>query len=238
MFKVDSWRHEIELSIMSNSDQISEDKNETQIIKEDIIQITQQLEEMSSSFLEEKKVLKTIIDENSEKNETQIIKEDIVQITEKLGEMSSAFIEERKVLKTVIDENKYMKAKIEELLSLMPIINETNNRFDSFLQEDYDAITDVKNQVNENNKVISLIKSDQQKHHDKIGRMINHLKGNSESITRIKSNQQKDNDNIGKMINHLKRNSESISRIDSNVKTNARRINSLSRTSHHHGPPN
>ena len=195
IFKVDSWQHEIELSILSNLDQISEDKNETQIIKEDI-----------------------------------------VQIAEKLGEMSSAFIEERKVLKTVIDENKYMKAKIEELLSLMPIINETNNRFDSFLQEDYDAITDVKNQVNENNKVISLIKSDQQKHHDKIGRMINHLKGNSESITRIKSNQQKDNDNIGKMINHLKRNSESISRIDSNVKTNARRINSLSRNSHNHGP--
>ena len=39
IFKVDSWQHEIELSILSNSDQISEDRNDTLIIKEDIFEI-------------------------------------------------------------------------------------------------------------------------------------------------------------------------------------------------------
>ena len=53
--KVDSWQHEIKLSIMSNKDQISEEKNETLTMKEDI-----------SQLIEEIKVLKSVVDENKE----------------------------------------------------------------------------------------------------------------------------------------------------------------------------
>ena len=51
--KVDSWKHEIELSIISN-------KNETRVFKEDVSKIAQKHEDL----VEEIKALKTVVNEN------------------------------------------------------------------------------------------------------------------------------------------------------------------------------
>ena len=53
--KVDSWKHEIELSIISN-------KNETRVFKEDVSKITQKHEDL----VEEINALKTVVNENRE----------------------------------------------------------------------------------------------------------------------------------------------------------------------------
>ena len=157
--------------------------------------------------------------------ETKTNTADLAQIVQKIAEMENKIwtltqnltsLEHQVVIGNAnrIEESSkvhsIMNAMDKNLREVSSTMSKSISKFDSFLQEDFDDITDVKNQLNENSKSISL----------------------------IKSNQQKDHDNIGKMINHLKSNSESISRIDSTVQTNARRINSLSRTSHHHGPPN
>ena len=64
--KVDSWQHEIERSITSNTDEISEEKNETLVMREEISQMTQENKRMSEFLVEEINSLKAIIDENKE----------------------------------------------------------------------------------------------------------------------------------------------------------------------------
>ena len=64
--KVDSWKHEIELSIMSN-------KNETSVFKEDVSKITQKHEDMLELLVEEIKALKTVVNENRELQGDRIV---------------------------------------------------------------------------------------------------------------------------------------------------------------------
>ena len=214
-YKVDSWQHEIELSIMSNSDQITEDKNETQIIKEDLIQITQKHEEMSSTFIEEREVLKTIIDENKNmktKLEELLSLVSIIIEDKKMKEENKKISEETGVLKSIIDDNKIkmdqMEIKMEdnamenkkiseETKVLKSIIDDNNNKIDIKMEDHSQELLALKIAVIENKELIETNKKNEDEikelktiideNLDKMAQMETTMRDKSEELLALKT---------------------------------------------------
>ena len=127
-------------------------------------------------------------------------------------------------VRMVVTENANRKEEISRFQSIMNSMSQNEMRifskmsvFETKLQEDHDDIADVKNQLNENSKTISLIESNQQKDYAKIGRMVNHLQENSDSISFIISNQQKDHADIERMLDQFKAIHRELNRLTANL---------------------
>ena len=210
--KVDSWQHEIERSITSNTDEISEEKNETLVMREEISQMTQENKEMSEFLVEEINLLKAIVNENKElihdlkkenKNQQVLYTRMETTLKKEIGDLkkenhkNNELIQETKNFGTKTGEiETKVEGYVEELIASKDLVS-GNKEFIEENKKMGEEISSLKNIVAESTK----------KYNEDISKI---MKIVSENKDTIEENQKLEADHLSLMMKTVNKNVETI----------------------------